>query len=419
MNGSINGISLLASDKPLTLVADMQYMEPYSSTALNRKLKNIVKPGFYAGFKPVPGEGLNLVITSSEVDNKGAASVDVNDVQISVQQINDVTIPVKAGAISIIVLEANYKFGVRTTQVDITSSIPATQVLALVGKEPAENQIEICRIAVPEGAEKLTLNMIDTSRRVNHAIGVQFSNSTTSTEEHVAASSLAVKKLRDEILALMANEALVSWEYNNGAARGGETEVTVGEGITRVAAVYVNGYYQHGKFKFDPKTRKLTLSGQLRKNDSLLCLTNDIAVSAGSTAGATQAGQVSTDQGVSVQEFITSMHEHGVIFTNTRAEAMLMAPQLNPGSLVIVTADESFNNATTLIRVVDSDANIELITPLSNGTTIDFADPLASQQIGHTRPDGTTTRLGAYLNEIAKELATLKSHPALDFGLIK
>ncbi|MDV1094946.1 tail fiber protein (plasmid) [Raoultella ornithinolytica] len=417
MNGSINGISLLASDKPLTLVADMQYMEPYSSTALNRKLKNIVKPGFYAGFKPVPGEGLNLVITSSEVDNKGAASIDVNDVQISVQQINNVTIPVKAGAISIIVLEANYKFGVRTTQVDITSSIPATQVLALVGKEPASNQIEICRVAVPEGAKALTLNMIDTSHRLSHAIGVQFSNSTTSTEEHVAASSLAVKKLRDELLALIAGQSLDSWEYNNGAARGGETEVTVGEGIKRVAAVYVNGYYQHGKFKFDPKTRKLTLSGQLRKNDSLLCLTNDIAVSAGS--GATQAAQISTDQGVSVQQFVTSMYEHGVIFANTRAEAMLLAPTLNPGTLVIVTADESFNNSTTLVRIKDKDANIQLITPLSNGVSIDFSDPLASQQIGHMRPDGTTTKLGAYLNEIAKELAKLKTHPALDFGLIK
>ncbi|MCV5246458.1 phage tail protein, partial [Escherichia coli] len=80
-----------------------QYFELYSSDALNRKMKNIVLPGFYCGFEPVPGGGLTVRITSEKSDGRGAASVDVNECQISVQQIDDVIVPVKAGKTTIIV----------------------------------------------------------------------------------------------------------------------------------------------------------------------------------------------------------------------------------------------------------------------------------------------------------------------------
>jgi len=44
----LSGVSILSADSATKLVADMQYMEPYASTALNRKLKNILKPGVNA-----------------------------------------------------------------------------------------------------------------------------------------------------------------------------------------------------------------------------------------------------------------------------------------------------------------------------------------------------------------------------------
>ncbi len=64
------------SPESLALVADVQYHEPYLSAALNRKFRGIVDPGFYAGFLPKPGGGMNLLITSVDGDKTaGAASV--------------------------------------------------------------------------------------------------------------------------------------------------------------------------------------------------------------------------------------------------------------------------------------------------------------------------------------------------------
>ncbi len=63
------------SPESLALVADVQYHEPYLSAALNRKFRGIVDPGFYAGFLPKPGGGMNLLITSVDGDKTaGAAS---------------------------------------------------------------------------------------------------------------------------------------------------------------------------------------------------------------------------------------------------------------------------------------------------------------------------------------------------------
>ncbi|ENS4802049.1 phage tail protein, partial [Escherichia coli] len=151
-----NNIMTLSSGVSQPLLADVQYFELYSSSALNRKLKNIVLPGFYCGFEPVPGTGLSVRITSENSEGKGAASVDVNNVQISVQQIEDVTVSVKAGATNIIVLEANFEHGVKTTQVDSTSSVSAARIYARTDNTIGQNQIELCRVIVPSGATAVT-----------------------------------------------------------------------------------------------------------------------------------------------------------------------------------------------------------------------------------------------------------------------
>ncbi|HDO8785241.1 TPA: tail fiber protein, partial [Salmonella enterica subsp. enterica serovar Concord] len=192
-----NNIMTLSSGVSQPLLADVQYFELYSSSALNRKLKNIVLPGFYCGFEPVPGTGLSVRITSENSEGKGAASVDVNNVQISVQQIEDVTVLVKAGATNIIVLEANFEHGVKTTQVDSASSVSAARIYARTDNTIGQNQIELCRVIVPSGATAVTKEMIVLKYRVNRAVGVEFSNEISSTEERKAATPQAVKTLHD------------------------------------------------------------------------------------------------------------------------------------------------------------------------------------------------------------------------------
>ncbi|HGW9214080.1 TPA: pyocin knob domain-containing protein [Escherichia coli] len=192
-----NNIMTLSSGVSQPLLADVQYFELYSSSALNRKLKNIVLPGFYCGFEPVPGTGLSVRITSENSEGKGAASVDVNNVQISIQQIEDVTVSVKAGATNIIVLEANFEHGVKTTQVESASSVSAARIYARRDNTIGQNQIELCRVIVPSGATAVTKEMIVLKYRVNRAVGVEFSNEISSTEERKAATPLAVKTLHD------------------------------------------------------------------------------------------------------------------------------------------------------------------------------------------------------------------------------
>lgn len=49
---------------------------------------------------------------------------------------------------------------------------------------------------IPAGVSAITQEMIDTSERINRTIGIDISDSVTSTRSDVAASSLAVKSLR-------------------------------------------------------------------------------------------------------------------------------------------------------------------------------------------------------------------------------
>ncbi|HAN5056498.1 TPA: phage tail protein, partial [Escherichia coli] len=158
----VKNIVTLSSDISAPLIADMQYFELYSTEALNRKMKNIVLPGVYCGFEPVPGDGLFVRITSEKTEGRGAASVDVGKCQISVQQVSDVVVPVEAGVTTIIVLEANYEHGVKTSQVDSSSDISAARIIALVDEGIASNQIELCRVIVPDNAQAVTADMIST-----------------------------------------------------------------------------------------------------------------------------------------------------------------------------------------------------------------------------------------------------------------
>lgn len=183
------------------LSADMQYLETYTSSALNRKLKGIVRSGFYLGFAPVAGSGMNVVVTSKGAEGgQGAASIDVNAHQITIQHLADLTLPVVAGKTTRIVLEANYKLGVKTDQVDITSTVEAARVFAQdISVALTPNQLELCRVLVPTGTTQVTQAMIVTNYRINRQVGITLDSIYTSDDELIAANLKGLKILKELI----------------------------------------------------------------------------------------------------------------------------------------------------------------------------------------------------------------------------
>ncbi|POW54578.1 hypothetical protein C3408_22235 [Candidatus Pantoea alvi] len=183
----------------LALVADVQYHEPYSSAAINRKFRGILSPGFYSGFDPQPGGNLNLLITSADsTETTGAASVDVGDYyQITVRQQLDVTLSLSAGVSYAIILKAVYEQGTDTYQVNSSSATQAAQIYAKTYTDSytlSDGELLICTVTIPAGSTAITASMIDTSDRVNQTIGISLSSDIDSDSTTVAANSLAVKK---------------------------------------------------------------------------------------------------------------------------------------------------------------------------------------------------------------------------------
>ncbi|GCJ20276.1 TPA: hypothetical protein J4R77_002355 [Escherichia coli] len=190
------------SPESLALVADVQYHEPYLSAALNRKFRGIVDPGFYAGFLPKPGGGMNLLITSVDGDKTaGAASVDISEFyQVTIQQRKDISLALSAGKKYAIVLKGRYLLGEDTYQVNTASHIHAAEFVSRTYTDSyqlGDGELLVCTVNIPAGVSAITQEMIDTSKRINRTIGIDISDSVTSTRSDVAASSLAVKKAYD------------------------------------------------------------------------------------------------------------------------------------------------------------------------------------------------------------------------------
>ncbi|MHC8821752.1 phage tail fiber protein [Escherichia coli] len=190
------------SPESLALVADVQYHEPYLSAALNRKFRGIVDPGFYAGFLPKPGGGMNLLITSVDGDKTaGAASVDIGEFyQVTIQQRKDISLALSAGKKYAIVLKGRYLLGEDTYQVNTASHIHAAEFVARTYTDSyqlGDGELLVCTVNIPASVSAITQEMIDTSERINRSIGIDISDSVTSTRSDVAASSLAVKKAYD------------------------------------------------------------------------------------------------------------------------------------------------------------------------------------------------------------------------------
>ncbi|EFH6446009.1 hypothetical protein GN264_17650 [Escherichia coli] len=182
----------------LALVADVQYHEPYVSAGLNRKLRGILKEGFYTGFLPRLGGGLALVITSEGAEgNTGSASVNIgNDYQLTIRQQKDVTLQLSDGTKFAIVLKGVYTLGSDTYQVNSKSNIQAAEINAKTYTDSyvlGEGELLICTVNVPAGATELTEDMIDSTGKKIATVGIELSNDYESEEEKKAATPKAVK----------------------------------------------------------------------------------------------------------------------------------------------------------------------------------------------------------------------------------
>ena len=177
----------------LALVSDVQFREPYSSAAINRKLRGLALPGIYSGFTPSPGSGLNLLISSG--DDSGTCSFNVGtSYQISAHQQADVTLAMTAGTSVLVALQVTYALGTETDQVNSASTVKAVEFVLLdTTATLAENQLEMCKVTIPADATQITSDMIDLSGRVARSLTFELSSAIDSSDEETAANSLAVK----------------------------------------------------------------------------------------------------------------------------------------------------------------------------------------------------------------------------------
>ncbi|MCZ5950262.1 tail fiber protein [Escherichia coli] len=142
---------------------------------------------------------MNLLITSVDGDKTaGAASVDIGEFyQVTIQHRKDISLALNAGKKYAIVLKGRYLLGEDTYQVNTASHIHAAEFVARTYTDSyqlGDGELLVCTVNIPAGVSTITQEMIDTSERINRTIGIDISDSVTSTRSDVAASSLAVKK---------------------------------------------------------------------------------------------------------------------------------------------------------------------------------------------------------------------------------
>lgn len=263
MAATINGQTLVPADLTnAALLADMQYYEPYSSQGLNRKLRNIIQPGIYNGFEVSPGtQGLQVVISSTAAGG-GAISFNIEDrYQISLQQLRDVTLTLRAGQTWKIVAQVNYQFGTITTQVSQTSNQQAAIITAISASQAlAANQMELARVTIPATASRITNLMIDRSQRIHRQVGLLITDETNLQSSTVVASAWAVKKAFEAATAAAGSKLsmnntlgigtetiplLTSMDWQQHQFHGDEYVYIQWEQTTNRPEIdYPNGYYQ-------------------------------------------------------------------------------------------------------------------------------------------------------------------------------
>ncbi|HHU8375031.1 TPA: tail fiber protein [Escherichia coli] len=145
---------------------------------------------------------MNLLITSVDGDKTaGAASVNIGEFyQVTIQQRKDISLALSAGKKYAIVLKGRYLLGEDSYQVNTASHIHAAEFVARTYTDSyqlGDGELLVCTVNIPAGVSAITKEMIDVSDRIDLTIGIEISDSVTSTRSDVAASSLAVKKAYD------------------------------------------------------------------------------------------------------------------------------------------------------------------------------------------------------------------------------
>ena len=169
----------------LPLLADMQYLEPFGTDALNRKFHGIVPPGIYRGYQySLPG-AMKLAIGATK---NGVAVVEVGNWSINVHQVAPVELTVPAGFAGYVVLDATYGIGVVTKQVDANSQIDAAIIKLVPTAELLPRHVILYTLDVPGAATVMLDAYISTADRMNVSLagiskvdGGAFVNSPTGT----------------------------------------------------------------------------------------------------------------------------------------------------------------------------------------------------------------------------------------------
>ncbi|WP_375163380.1 tail fiber protein [Escherichia coli] len=120
--------------------------------------------------------------------------------QVTIQHRKDISLALSAGKKYAIVLKGRYLLGEDTYQVNTASHIHAAEFVARTYTDSyqlGDGELLVCTVNIPAGVSAITQEMIDTSERINRTIGIDISDSVTSSRSDVAASSLAVKKAYD------------------------------------------------------------------------------------------------------------------------------------------------------------------------------------------------------------------------------
>ncbi|WP_275946432.1 tail fiber protein [Vibrio metschnikovii] len=140
---------VVVSDKqPLT--TDIQYLESFTSSALNRKFSGMVHKGVFRGFECEALAGKHILVSSKGIT--GVALVERNDYVLTVRQNDDVLVDLGDIKDGYLILEAFYEYGVTTKQVDSKSKVDAALIKFVeVGKQEDHHTI-LCRVTIPAEA---------------------------------------------------------------------------------------------------------------------------------------------------------------------------------------------------------------------------------------------------------------------------
>ncbi len=156
---------LVAELASLPLIADVQYLEPYTSTALNRKFFGVIPKGIYRGFDVEPSGSNTLIVKAG-----GSAAIEKDTYLITVHGQHDISLDIPHDISVYIVLDAEYEHGTVTKQVDNSSLVDAATISVIAEADLQPHHVVVCGVYLPSG-ETLSGEHIETEVRTNGAFG--------------------------------------------------------------------------------------------------------------------------------------------------------------------------------------------------------------------------------------------------------